>query len=263
MKDTQMPRWRQKGSWQRYMIGYFLVYTTVSVLLLLALGPVGMSKSYLDEFKPDHDRYIETIKLKEYKRWNQRPELNPPGEDLAARIAFVQEYASRPEFIAEKKRRAIYGTLIDLFNVAMVGILVVHFASKPLRQFLDNTIDGVRTTMERATDDFEDAAQSKADAQAKLDALPEQQAEIDEKTAKRIEEMRRGDALNVGERLANLNRETEDRRRYEQTLARLQLKQELVNQAIDVLAERYRLRTTDPEDTTLIDRFVQQLEEGR
>ena len=263
MTDVQAPRWRKKGSWQRYMIGYFLVYLTGSVSLLVALGPVGMSKSYLDEFKSDHDRYLETIKLEAHKRWSQRPELNPPDENLAARIVFVEEYTSRSRFVAEQKRRAIYGTLIDLFKVAMVVILVVHFARKPLGELLDNTIETIRVTMERATNDFEDAAQAKADAQANLDGLPAQQAEIDKRTARRIAEMRREDAEATAQRLSIFNRETEDRKRNEEALARRELKRKLVDQAVAVLEERFRRQRPQTEGDTLIDQFVQQLEEGR
>ena len=263
MTDAQTPRWRQKGSWQRYMIGYFLVYLTGSVSLLVALGPVGMSKSYLDEFKSDHDRYLETIKLEAHKRWSQRPELNPPDENLAARIVFVEEYTSRPRFVAEQKRRAIYGTLIDLFKVAMVIILVVHFARKPLGELLDNTIESVRATMERAAHNSEKAARSRAGAQAKLDGLAAQQAEIDEQTSRRIAEMRREDAEATGQRLSVFNRETEDRKRNEAALAQRELKRELVDQAVTVLEERFRRGTAQTEGDALIDHFVQRLEEGR
>lgn len=260
MTDARAPRWRQKGSWQRYVIGYFLVYLSVSILLLVTLGPVGMSKSYLDEFNSDHDRYLDTIKMKAHKRWSQRPELNPPDENLAGRIAFVEEYTSRPQFVAEQRRRAIYGTLIDLFKVAMVIILVHHFARKPLRHLLDSTIESVRAAMERAASDSEDASRSKAEVQAKLDGLPAQQAELDEQTARRIAEMRREDALSTARRLSIFNRETEDRKRNEEALARLELKRELVDQAVALLTERLGAEKSAEINSVLVDQFVDQLE---
>ncbi len=263
MTDTPTPRWTNKGSWQRYMIGYLLAYLAISLLLLATLGPVGMSKTYLEEYEADHDRYIQTTKLDTYKRWRQRPELNPPDDDLAVRIAFVDEYSSRPEFIGEQLRRATYAFLIDVFKVAMVIILVLHFGRKPLRELLQGMIENVRNKIGQAQQERDSAARRKHEAQAKLDGLPAQQTDIEAQTAERIEEMRHKDALTVGSRLANLNRETEDRQRHEETLARLELKRELVNQAIDILVERFRRQTPQTEGDTLIDQFVQQLEEGR
>ncbi len=263
MTDTQTPRWTTKGSWQRYMIAYLLAYLAVSSLLLVVLGPVGMSATYLEEYEADHDRYIKTTKLDTYKRWRQRPELNTPDDDLAARIAFVDEYTARPEFIGEQRRRATYAFLIDIFKVAMLILLVLHFGRKPFGELLHGMIENVRNKIGQAQEERDSAAQRKHEAQAKLDGLPAQQADIEAQTAERIKEMRREDALTVESRLANLKRETEDRQRYEEALARLELKRELVNQAIDMLAERFRQRTAQPGDAALIDQFVQQLEEGR
>ena len=263
MAESRKGRWSDKGSWQRYMIGYFLIYLTVSVSLLVSLGPVGMSKSYLGEFKSDHDRYLETIKLEAHKRWSQRPKLNPPDQDLAARIDFVEEYTARPQYMAEQKRRAIYGTLIDLFKFGMVIVLVSHFARKPVAELIANMIETVGAKMERTTNDLKDATQSRADAQTKLDGLPAQQEEIDEQTARRIDEMQREDRESTGRRLSNFNRETEDRKRNEEALARRELKREIVDQAVALLAERFRGQRTQTEGDTLIDQFVQQLEEGK
>ena len=132
------------------MIGYLLAYLAISLLLLAVLGPVGMSKTYLDKYEADHDRYIQTTKLDTYKRWRQRPELNPPDNNLAARIAFVDEYTARSEFIGEQLRRAIYEFLIDVYKVAMVIILVLRFGRKPLRKLLQGMIENVRKGKEDA-----------------------------------------------------------------------------------------------------------------
>lgn len=264
MTDTQTtPRWTSKGSWQRWLIVYLLAYLAVSSLLLVVLGPVGMSAAYLEEFEADHDRYTRTTKLDAYKRWHQRPELNPPDEDLAARIAFVEEYRVRPEFIAEQRRRATYGFLIDIFKVAMVIFLVLHFARKPMGELVRGMIETVSEKIGQAQEERDSAAQRKHAAQVKLEGLPAQKADIEAQTAERIKEMQREDALAVESRLENLERETEDRQRHDEALARLELKRELVNQAIDMLAERFRQRTAHAGDDALIDQFVHRLEEGR
>ncbi len=264
MTDAETTRsWKSKGSWQRWVIVYLLAYLAVSSLLLIVLGPVGMSPDYLEKFEADHDRYIETTKLDDYKRYRQRPELNSPDEDLAARIAFVDEYTARPEYIAEQRRRTTYGLLIDFFKVGMVIFLVLHFARKPLGELVQGMIETVSEKIGQAQEERDSAAQRKHEAQAKLDGLPAQKADIETQTAERIEEMQREDALAIESRLANIEQETEDRRRQEEALARLELKRELVNQAIDMLAERFRQQTAQPEDAALIDQFVQQLEEGR
>lgn len=259
--DSQNPS--RKGSWKKFLVGFLLVYLVVSVLLNLTLGPSGMSKDYLKEYKANHDRYLETIKLDAYKRWRQRPELNPPDNGLADRIAFVSEYTARPKYVAEQQRRGTYGLLTDFFNVAMVIFLVFHFARKPVRELVEGMIESVRSTLDRARREREEAAQHKANTQAKLDGLPAQKSDLDEQTAQRIKEMREEDANTVGQRLSNLNRETEDRCVHEETLARLELRRELVDQAIDVLVQRFRSETAPEEHSVLIDQFVQRMEEGR
>lgn len=258
MSDTQTSP-AAGTNWKGFLLRFAAVYVVAGVAINLAFGPPTLSKNYLADHKADQDRYIETIKMVEYKRWSQRPKLNPPDEALAERIAFVQTYTASPEFIAEQRRRGTYGLIFDLFNVGMLVFLVAHFARTPVRGLLDGMIESVRATLDRARDQRTDAARRQTDAKARIDELPERRSEHNAQTTQRIEEMRREAALATGERLAVLNRETEDRRRYEEILARQELKRDMVDQAIAVLSERYRAQQGPEQDAELIDRFMHEL----
>ena len=144
----------------------------------------------------------------------------------------------------------------------MVIVLAVRFGRKPLVGLIDGMIGSVRGALDRAQDEQAAAARRSGEAGAKLGGLPQERTGLEAQTEQRIEAMRRDAALNTGQRLATLNRETEDRIRNEETLAQRELKRELVDQAMDRLIERLRRHPPAEEEADLIDQFVQQLEDG-
>lgn len=249
-----------KGRAKRFLLAYFGVYVAVSIGLNVTLGPPGMSGSFLENHRAEYDRYLETTKLDSYKRWSQRPELNPPDEDLRARITFVETFTQDAEFKAEQKRRLIYDLLFDFFNVGMVILLVVRFAKTPLGAFLHSMVDTIRGVLDEARTDRERASRRRAEAQDLIEELPEVLNTFQERIQKRIEEMR-GDFAATNElSLEVLARETEDRKRHEEVLAQQALKQELIDEAIAVAAKRFMAHTSPVMDAALVDQFVDELE---
>lgn len=261
MTDTPTTHWLKRPSWQRYMMVYFGIYIVIALALLVTLGPTSMSAEYLSVHKSDHDRYVDTTKLDEYKHWQQRPALVESNAAFAETIAFMESYTSNPEFIAEQRRRMLYDLASDFFRALMVLVLLIHFGRKPIAELLDGLIENVRTALERAHEKRAEADERKQASQAKLEDLPDEQAELEAQTTQRVEEMRRQAALSTGESLSILNRETEDRIQREETLARAQLKRELVDAAIETLAERYQTHTSPEEEDALVEQFVQHLGE--
>lgn len=215
-----------------FLIAYAAVYFLVAIGLNLWLGPPTMSAEYLETYKRDHDRYIEVGKDPVYKKWEQRPQLNEPGPELASDIAFVEEYESRPEFQAEMVRRGRYDILFDVFNVAMLLLLALRFGWKPLLRLLDDMREAVGRRIERAQEAARLAAERQKAAWGKINSVPAEQAALEESMRTRIEEMRHEAALQGAQSLSALNRETEDRKRHETTLAKQALKQELVDQSL-------------------------------
>jgi len=260
MNEPATVHWMKRPSWQRFMLAYLLVYAAVSIGLLVTLGPPGMSGEFLSEYQADYDRYVETKKLDSYKRWQERPALNPPDADLAQRIEFVSQFSALTQFADEQRRRTLYETLSDLLGFAMVLVLVLRFGREPIAALLDGMVEKVRSTLQQAQDARDAAGQRKAAADTNLAGLPVQEAEIFSQSEKRIEDMRRQAALATGESLAVLNRETEDRMQHEEVLARARLKQELVDAAIESLSERFRTHSAPEENAALVDQFIDQLE---
>lgn len=245
---------------KRFLIFYVLGYLIVATTLNLTLGPPGMSKGYLAEFKSDHNRYIEAIKNKEYKIYVQRPELYDLGAEeyagLNDRAAFVEEYVVRPKYIAEEARRGRYELIFDFFNTAMVILLVGRFARKPFAGLIDGMIEAIRLKLKEAESAKNESAKRLEEAQGKINALPQDQAGYEELTKERIEIIRRDSALFTGQSVSILNKETEDRKRFEITKAKHEMKEKMVDTAINQVIESINASDSSSTDDHLIDQFI-------
>ena len=249
------------SSVKKFLLGYVAIYMIVAMGFNLTLGPPGMSKEYLEEYKSDHDRYLEITKRDDYKRWKERPKLNLPSERLEASIAFLEEYESRPKFKAEKTRRHRYDILFDVFNMAMVVVLITHFARKPLINLLDGMFAQVKETLDKAKTARDEARQRKSEAQSNVDQLDQVLAAQEAEVEKRIEDMRRESALSTGLSISALNNETADRKLNEAAMARRELKQELVESAMASLIRDVQENPSSDQEAELINRFVNGLED--
>jgi len=247
----------------RWLAGYFVAYAAVAVTVNVFFGPPGYSNEYLDEYKEQHDRYLSITKSKEYKLWEENPDANPPDEGLAEDIEFVQQYEARGEFAAEQRRRTIYETILDFFNVFMIVLLAYRFGKAPLLNFLDGKIEEIRGRIEEAERARETALTHKAEAESKLANLDHVKARIERETEGRIALETRRIHESTEHNLSILEKEKEDRLRHEELLARQAVKAELVDRAIEEITKGYENTRSKESERHLMERFVLELENQR
>lgn len=242
-----------------FLIGYAVAYLVIAVTLNILLGPPGMSSDYLSKYKAEHDSYIDAVKRDEFKLWLEKPLLNPPDEALQGLIDLVQETESRPEFIAEQRRRGLYETSLNIFNALMFVLIVVRFGRVPFMTFVDAQVAAVRTRIEESDEDRRAAAERKSAAQRKLAGLEVEGMKMDESIRERTAKEKQRIEENTASALALLEKETEDRHRQEELLARQAMKEELVEQAIAMITERYLEKRSAETESQRIDEFIEDL----
>ena len=246
---------------KRFLIVYFVAYLVLCGLGIALFKSPSFSGAYLAKYKAEHEQFHSIIKSAPYKLWKERPALHPPDTALQAKIDFVEEYEERPEFKAEEHRLGLYRLYFKWMNAIMFIWLVVHFARKPLCDFLDAKIAEIRTTIEQAERQREEAARKFVEVQEKLKTFPGLAAEIHQKADADIEV----NLQHVSEegKLSEhqLVVEIDDRKREDWHNAATTIRHELVNQALTRVEERYR---TEPSLKNLehsVDEFVSVLEQ--
>lgn len=247
---------------KRFLLTLAAVSLVVWIAANIALGPPGMSRAYLDKHKADHDRYMEIIKSHAYKLYEERPELNKPEveSDLEEDIEFVEGYEANPEFHGEMGRRATYGIFFDFFNMALVVILVLRFARKPLLALIDGQIAALREKMDTAAAAHKKAEERLRKARDKMDHLSDEKELVAKDMARRLKrEMADLDVANEHS-LEVTRKELEDRQRQEQHAAERLVRAELVNAAIDKLAHDYEARSTVERERVLVGQFADSVE---
>jgi F-type H+-transporting ATPase subunit b len=252
---------------------FMLILAIASLVLWIGanvvLGGPSLGKDYLSENASRHEHYLEIIKGDLYKNYSQRPHLNGPGmngvpESLQADIDFVEEYTGNPAFIEEEHRIAIRGYFFEFFNAALVVILVVRFASKPLANLLDEKVADLKERLDTTAQNRKTAELRIAEAKAKVADLPEEKQRVARTTEERIAheavEMEKANQQS----LELMARELEERRDKERLAAATLVKRELVNGAIDSVIESYRQSVDKDSDhqSELLDQYLEQLEKG-
>jgi F0F1-type ATP synthase membrane subunit b/b' len=251
------------SSTKRFLLTFFIVYMTLAVIWALLFGPPGLSEEYLEQNKADHERYLEITKSDWYKRYEERPLLHPAENSLQeSQIAFAEEYSSRPDFIAESRRAAIFHNFFEFYNALAVVIIAVHFGKKPLLAFVDQQIADVRAKMDKARTAREAAQGHRGEAQVKMDGLEAEKAQIEEQAAEMIDEDAKAIAEGRENILAQIDTETEERKTLEERHAAMRLKEELVDQAMAELTERLKASTTPQLQSAMLDQFVRGLEKA-
>jgi F0F1-type ATP synthase membrane subunit b/b' len=245
------------NNWKAFLIGFVVVYLIAGISINAVLGPPGMSKEFLEKYKTEYGRYTEVKKKDEYKLWNERPNLHPLDQALADDIAFIE---TNPEFHKEEKRRNQYDLLFDFFNAGMLIILIVRFSRKPVAALLDGMVAQVQTELNKAEGALRESKQQMSDAETKMNDLEKEEAKLAAQTINRISKADEANRMQNGQILSVLNRETQDRMKHEQTLARQAIKNELVEKVIEELAEHARTGSGLIQQEALLNQFVQQVE---
>jgi F0F1-type ATP synthase membrane subunit b/b' len=242
---------------KRFLLTLLIVYVVGSLLGVAMFKTPYYSKPYLAKYGEEHERHHKIMKSEVYKRYIERPNLHPADDHLLADVAFMKEYEARPAFQAEKSRLFYYGMYFKVLNSAVFILLLVHLLRKPLLDFLDNKITEIRTNLDNAAKAREEARRLRAEAQAKVD----QWAEIEHNLRRETEASIEKDLARIHEEFvqsqAQLDRETVDRKQAENYRAARLLREEIVNQAIAQLQERYKTEATLGRMEQSVDNFVQ------
>lgn len=220
-----------------------------------------------------HDHYLEIIKSDAYKHWEQRPidevirkeyerrpHMQPSYDRLMAGIKFVEEYESRPEFKAEKARMGTYDLFFSFFNAIALLILAVWFGWKPVRNLLDEQAEGVQIRIEGAESARSEAEKRRKQAETKLAELEAEKAEITRQNEALAEMEKTKVEELTANALAQIDAETEERKRMEQQHAAVQVRQELVEQAISRMTETLKREANEERQAAFVKYFVSELD---
>lgn len=250
---------------------FLLILATVAIVgciaINVAFGPPTLSRPYLDQYKVDHDHYLKIIKSDPYKLHSERPTLHVPDDPNAITsqdLAFVETYLQGDDFKAENHRITIYDYLFDFFNAALVLVLIVRFAKKPIANFLDEQIASLREKMNRAKTERQTAETRRQDAETQIELIPHEQERIDDETKAQLTRDFAVMEEDSKKNIALLERERKDRINEEELAAEKAVKRELVDQAINRIVSRYTQKTAASTNadhqSNLIGQFVRDLE---
>ena len=208
------------------------------------LGPPTFSAEYKEKYGQEHERYIEISKNSSYKLYLERPEIHGPesaGADphLAEYIEFMEMYEARDEFHAEEARLHKYEYFFELFNAAIVVILCVFFARKPMANMLDEKIGELKEKLATAAEARASSEARKAEVEDKLSQLSEEEKKVTTATALRLQEEQAALEQSNTEALERIRQEIEDRKREEWLAAERLVREELVGQSIAKLQAQY------------------------
>ena len=253
------------GNVKQFLILFVLIYMVVAVSINTKLGPPGMSEEFLADYKLEYDHYIEISKNEHYILWTQRPNLvdfeAKENLHLQERIEFMQRFESMDAFKEEQHRRHLYDMVFDVFNAFMVVVLVTRFARKPLSALIDTTIETIRARINDTEEARQYAGKLLDEADHKIKGLPADLAGYEELAHERIELVRRHSALFTGESIAALNKETADRVSFEEVKAIQQVKERLVDAAIQQALDAFQDSNSAAHDDALIEQFVANIQE--
>ena len=230
---------------KRFLIILAVVSLVVCIGINAAFGPPGLSGEYREQYKAEHDRYLEITKSNAYKRAVERPELRGPGTEMApaglqAQMDFVETYTSKDLFKAEQARIAKYDLAFGFFNAAIVVVLALYFGRKPLLDFLDNGIAELRRKVRQAEDARIAAEERKRAAEERMAGLAQESRRVGRETQERLgrelAELEEASQHNLQLMEADLA----DRRKEVGKEAEMALKRELVEAMVEEIEVWYR-----------------------
>ncbi len=242
------------------------LYTMTAVYIIGAVAGIalfkspGYSKAYLAKYEHEHERHHKIMKNEEYKLYAERPHLYHAGAKLIADAEFVKEYESHPEFQAEQSRRFRYNTYFKVLNSTVFILLLGFVLKKPALGFLDKQIVEIRAGLDNAERARKDASQAKSVAAAKMAKWEETAKGIRKETDALIAQQLRGIHKEFEDAKVQLEKEERDRRLAEELRAARIMKEELVNQSLAALEQRYRTEGTQVLLATNVDSFVRFME---
>ncbi len=246
---------------KKFLIGLVIAYMIVAIGLNVTFGSPGLSGTYLDVHSAAHDRYLDITKSDPYKRYKERADLQEPDAQLLANAEFVAEYEQNPLFQAEQARIWWRLLVFDLLNAATLIALAIRFLRKPLAAFLSEQVEQIRSRIEKAEQARAEAARNKETAQTKLDGLDTDREQIASHAGERADAETRAIAAAAEHQLAQLEQETMERKDLEERRAAMELKRQLVTQAVDQLEQQLRTTHSQKREDVLVNQFIEGLEQ--
>lgn len=245
---------------KRMLMFFTILYVAGMVLGLAVFRSPNFSSAYLAKYKEDHERFHQILKNEAYVLHVERPALHPLTPELEADAAFVEEYEARPEYRAEHGRTLGYQWYFRVFNSLYFIALIVAAGRRPLLAYLDDQTATIREDIVSSQRNADDGTTKKAGAQAQLERWPEQERTIAEDSEKTVI----SEVAVIHEEFDNTRRQlgqtTEDRKSAEYWRVARTIEQELIEQSIAELKERYRRGLNVERLGEDVDQFVRTME---
>ncbi len=247
---------------KRFLLIFLVVYCVGAGFGIFMWGPPGVSAEYVKENRAAHEHYHETLSSAWYKHYQQSPEANPLNESQAANLAFVEEYAERPDFKAEEHRAHMFEMYFEFYNAIAFIVFAVGLAWKPALGLIDGAIAEHRERLDSAQAAREDAALLKREAEARVQDLPEETARINEQAqaAAKREQTEIEEATESV--VAHLVSEIEGRKQLEARRAAMAARKEIVTKAVAAAEQGLRDSMTPEREHAFIEQFGEGLEEA-
>ena len=250
-------------STKKFLYTMAAVYVIGAVVGIAIFKSPSYSKAYLDKYGHEHERRHKIMKNEEYKAYAERPHLYKAGAKLIADAEFVKAYESRLEFQAEQRRIFRYTMYFKVMN-STIFILLLGFAlKKPTLDFLDRQIVEIRAGLDNAERARKEASQAKSVASGKMGKWEDTAKGIRKETDRVIEQQLREIHKEFEDAKVQLDKEEQDRRLAEELRAARTIKEDLVNQAVATLEQRYKTESTQARLTVSVDSFVRFMERLR
>jgi F0F1-type ATP synthase membrane subunit b/b' len=145
-----------------------------------------------------------------------------------------------------------------------IFILLLGFAlKKPTLDFLDRQIVEIRAGLDNAERVRKEASQAKSVASGKMGKWEDTAKGIRKETDKLIAQQLREIHKEFEDAKVQLDKEEQDRRLAEELRAARAIKEDLVNQAVATLEQRYKTESTQARLTASVDLFVRFMERLR
>ncbi|MCP4640339.1 MAG: hypothetical protein GY851_07905 [bacterium] len=248
---------------KRFMTVYIVAYLAIAIGATVVFGGPNLSDEYVEDFGRDHETYLDIIKSDPYKLHRENPNLHPAEGKLVERVAFVEEYEANPAFISEEHRLATRSLFYEFYNALAFIIIAVRFGKKPLLNAVDEQIARLKARIDKAQKASDAAAASRTEAETKVQALDTDKARIADQAAEAAREETAAIDTGTTEQLAQVDAETEARKKQEERKAAAELQRRLVERSVELVEERLRATESGAREDVLVAQFAEGLDQAR
>ncbi len=229
-----------------FFAGLVLTYILEAALgLFLFRGP-GYSDAYKTAHGREHERYLRISETPEYRRYKERPHLNPLPATMKEDGEFAYTYEQRQDFRAERRRIMAYTLWFRVLNIVVVLALTVYFFKRPILSYFDQQIGAIRDEYAETERILFEARKKQANAEKLHTIWPQKEKEIHLQSERALKESLAEVEQETEFARAQIARHAANRKEAERIAAAHAMKLELVNTAIRELETKY-VREASPE----------------